>query len=129
MKNLSVFVMALVILTSLHGSKASASANHCANTDDMNQMEMNMCAGEAADLAETQMQAVYTKAIAATSANDLVLLKRTQSAWKHYRALECEAQGASAEGGSIQPLIISTCMKKLTDSRKKEIVSDYLTQN
>ena len=122
-------LMALVLVSSVHGSQASALPSHCANTDDMNQMELNSCAAEAADLAETQMQSVYTKATALVAGNDLVLLKRTQNAWKHYRALECEALGAGFEGGSLQPLIISTCMKKLTDSRKKEIVSDYLTQN
>lgn len=105
--------------------------------DNANQMEMNYCAGQDLLAANNKMQMVYTGILMQIElsnkqnkddADMLAINKKTkldtldaQKSWLAYRDAACRAESNINEGGSIQPLIIETCMSALTDQHTKEL--------
>lgn len=120
----------------------AASANDpsvdCKNA--VTQADMNMCAALDHEAADKELNAQYKKTRAAMVARDAQLdgdekgaekaLLKSQRAWIDYRDGECEAEGFQARGGSLEPMLISGCMAKLTRQRTKELadLADSLEQ-
>ncbi len=48
-------------------------------------------------------------------------LLQSQRAWLTYRDAHCRVEGYSARGGSLEPLLVSTCKTALTEARTKEL--------
>ena len=95
------------------------------------QADMNICAARDYETADKELNAQYKKTRAAMVAWDTELegdqkgaekaLLKSQRAWIDYRDGECEAEGFQARGGSLEPMLISGCMAKLTRQRTKEL--------
>jgi uncharacterized protein YecT (DUF1311 family) len=49
------------------------------------------------------------------------LLIESERAWIKYRDLECKFQAVGYTGGSMYPLIFSSCMTDLTKKRTQEL--------
>ncbi len=49
-------------------------------------------------------------------------LREAQRAWISYRDLACAAEGVVFRGGSMEPLIVSTCLERLTRERTEDLV-------
>lgn len=98
----------------------------------MTQFDMNVCSArdyEAAD-AELNAQWTITKKAMAEVDRDIddvdqrgaeKSLLSAQRAWITYRDGQCEAQGYRYYGGSIRPLIVSSCLADLTRNRTEEL--------
>lgn len=87
----------------------------CANPET--QTAVNTCAQAEYDQADVQLNNAYQAVKAQVSgdrANQLVI---AEEAWLAYRDSYCEFVQAQFEGGSIQPLIYSSCMTQLTQDR------------
>ena len=94
------------------------------NCDDAyTQSEMNICAARDYDDADAALNAQWSVTYAAMA--DYPGAKQTlleaQRAWLTYRDAQCDAVGTPYEGGSIQPLVIATCLANLTRARTEEL--------
>ncbi|MCL6707263.1 lysozyme inhibitor LprI family protein [Pseudomonas sp. R2.Fl] len=97
------------------------------------QTDMNICAGldyEEADKALNAQWPLTRKAMvewdkqlgdAQTEPGAEKALLKAQRAWLDYRDGQCEAQGFSVRGGSMEPLVVSSCLAELTRKRTEEL--------
>ncbi len=95
------------------------------------QSEMNACASDDFDRADKALNAQWKltrKAMVDMDANleadqkgaEKALLKG-QRAWIEYRDGQCEAEGFSVRGGTMEPMMVDSCKAHLTDLRTKEL--------
>ena len=100
------------------------------------QQEMNWCAArefEKADAALNQQWKLTASAMKARDAEwDFSQDKRpghfdtllaAQRAWLTYRERQCASEGYWARGGSMEPLLVSTCKTTLTERRTEQLRS------
>lgn len=98
------------------------------------QADMNICANEEYEAADTELNTVYKQTVAAMRAKDAELgdisadyvgaeeaLKKAQRAWIGYRDGQCELAGFEARGGSMEPMLVSGCLAQLTTARTEEL--------
>lgn len=113
--------------------------------DPQSQLEMNRCAAAEYQKANAELNALYDRLIKnfekdvsdARRENDadqmkyaetgLGDLKAAECAWIRYRDLHCKAVEQRFEGGSMKPLIWTSCMKQVTDHRIDELKESYET--
>ena len=100
----------------------------------MTQVDMNQCAAEDYRKADAAMNAQWAETRAAMLAWDKATppsddngaakrLLASQRAWLGFRDAACDVEGYSVEGGSMQPLVISSCLAALTTRRTEELKS------
>lgn len=120
-----------VLLVDAPASSEEALPPDCENA--MTQTDMNICAGDAYAEADKALnvQWMATKKAAAVW-DDLIesedrprgaeeRLLKAQRAWLAYRDSQCEALGFTVEGGTMQPLVVSSCLADLTRKRTEEL--------
>jgi uncharacterized protein YecT (DUF1311 family) len=78
------------------------------------QQPMNACSAGVLDLHEAKMEAVYKDVMALDILPELASL---QKKWQTYADAECEAEGNTVDGGSLEPLIVNECKTQLTNDR------------
>ena len=101
--------------------------------DPMTQMAMNICAGRDYQKADRELNAVWKKASQRAKESDAAMgdgtqhreLLAAQRAWLTFRDAQCSFEANQYRGGSIMPLIRSTCLTALTEARTKQL-RDYL---
>lgn len=99
------------------------------NCDELTtQVDMNQCAAIESAQTEKQLKAIYHQLETQNSDDleQLTLLKQNQSIWLKYRETSCQYASSQYEGGSIQPLIYSSCITSLTKERVKNLESYLL---
>ena len=89
--------------------------------DPETQTDMNICADQTYQVEIMLMNDGYKQLLGETDAKRQQSLKTAQLAWVKFRDLQCEHEASASEGGSIQPLIRSTCLIDLTRQRSKEL--------
>ncbi|WP_018236414.1 lysozyme inhibitor LprI family protein [Ensifer sp. BR816] len=98
------------------------------------QMDLNICADQEYQAADTELNKVYRKAVDAMQKTDKELgdldaayvgavdaLKKAQRSWIGYRDGQCELAGFEARGGSMEPMLVSGCLADLTRKRTAEL--------
>ncbi|MBN8673981.1 MAG: DUF1311 domain-containing protein [Chitinophagales bacterium] len=85
------------------------------------QAEMNEQAQKEFMASDKIMAANYKKLMAKENAVGKKLLLEAQRAWIKYKETHCKLESNDAEGGSMQPLLLYTCLKELTDERNKKL--------
>ncbi|MEO0545453.1 MAG: lysozyme inhibitor LprI family protein [Pseudomonadota bacterium] len=101
-------------------------------TSPQTQMAMNVCSGRDAETADAVLNDVWSNLRAKTRAFDADAnipegerisdqLLAAQRAWIQYRDGQCNAEGAQYYGGSIRPLIVNTCITRMTEARTQEL--------
>lgn len=87
------------------------------------QAEMNVCAYEDFEAADTALNVAYRKAMATARAGGFDdKLRAAQRLWLPFRDAACEAEAAPFEGSTLQPLIRYSCLATLTEERTKALV-------
>lgn len=127
---------ALAFSASLAAAQDAEPEIDCENT--MVQVEMNICADRDYGKADAELNAAYRQAMAAARAMDdeskdmgehyvgaVDALKRAQRGWIGYRDGQCELAGFEARGGSMEPMLVSSCLADLTRKRTAELVDVY----
>jgi len=124
MKKVLYFTICLLSLN------ASAKCNQ-AEADKGIQPELNACAFEAFQATDKQLNLLYKKRMAQLEAHEkevpgefkpiIQKLKFAQTAWLKFRDADCDYEAFQYEGGSIQPLIESSCMEAKTKQRIEDI--------
>ncbi len=82
---------------------------------------MNVAANAKYKKADAELNRVYKQLMAILDKNEKLLLIQAEKDWIKYRDSHCKFDASQYEGGSIQPLIYSTCLEELTRKRIAEI--------
>jgi uncharacterized protein YecT (DUF1311 family) len=142
--------LAMFLLIFSAASSAQQNAKPAAQATQANpcespttQMEMNQCSGEEYRTADADLNAVYKNLLrklqqSADEAHQqkdeeqqkdaetaIQKLRAAQRQWIQYRDLHCDAVKQRYEGGSMSPLIWSTCLTETTNHRIAELKSGY----
>ncbi len=97
-------------------------------TAAVTQQDMNQCAGSSLDQADAELNQTYAQALdkarymdanAKAGAEDA--LRTAQRAWISFRDAACTLEALPFEGGSIQSMIYSGCMDRLTRARTEDL--------
>lgn len=91
------------------------------NSFAQTQSEMNAAANAKYKIADAELNKVYKQLMAILNKNEKLLLIQAEKDWIKYRDSHCKFDASQYEGGSIQPLIYSTCLEELTRKRIVEI--------
>ena len=99
----------------------AAAGQDCAGAQT--QLEMNECALRDYQVADTELNARYAtaRALLERLGAGAVALRDAQRAWLAFRDSACEAEGAVYAGGSIQPMIVASCLARLTRQRSEDL--------
>lgn len=102
-------------------------------TDPLTQTAMNICAHRDYQAADRELDAVYKQAVADMKRMDASTtfedgrtgyyetLRDAQRAWIAFRDAHCASEGYLARGGSMEPLLVSTCKAQLTRERTGQL--------
>ena len=125
MRRLAIAV-SMVCLGALAASAADAplyKTKDCSK--EMVQMGMNMCSGANLDAANAELNRDYAKVMAQqTDQPSKDQLKDLERNWMAYRDKECAFEiGPQDQGGSIWPMDMNDCLRRVTDVRIRELKS------
>ena len=126
------------ILLLLHPHNGATPPNPDWNCHDPQaQQEMNWCAAQDYDVADLALNAQWKITSAKMKARDTASadslpdwddrpgwhasLLEAQRAWITFRDAHCRVDGYTARGGSLEPLLVSTCKTALTKARTREL--------
>jgi uncharacterized protein YecT (DUF1311 family) len=111
---------------------AARSEIDCA-LDSLPQQHMNYCAAQDFHAADAALNAQWTltansmkRIDAEYPANDgrpgyFDTLLAAQRAWLAYRDGQCQSEGYTFRGGSMEPFMVATCRTRLTKQRTEEL--------
>lgn len=91
--------------------------------DPQSQAEMNMCAAKRFKAADAELNKVYNQLVSklGDDAGQLAKLKAAEVSWLKYRDDNCDYEASFFDGGSMKPLIYSSCMGRMTKARTAEL--------
>jgi uncharacterized protein YecT (DUF1311 family) len=93
--------------------------------DAVTQREINICMAAERDKADAKLARIYEEVGAELSDKERDDLEKAQQAWLQYRKLNCAAEAALYEGGTIKPAILLGCEAKLAEERVGELRRIY----
>ncbi|WP_213325093.1 lysozyme inhibitor LprI family protein [Klebsiella aerogenes] len=102
-------------------ASAAAWADDCSNANT--QTEMNQCAAAQYQAADKKLNETWQQALKRASGQQQELLKKAQQAWISLRDADCAFLASGAEGGSMQPMLISQCMTDKSVEREAFLAS------
>lgn len=82
---------------------------------------MNICAMQDYTKADAELNAAYRKLVATLDKDQFGRLKTAQRAWITFRDAQCRYEAGVYEGGTIAPLVHSSCLTNLTELRTKDL--------
>lgn len=85
------------------------------------QGEMNACAGIAYRNADRRLNQVYQQVLPKLPAARRQQLVTAQQAWIRYRDTSCTFERSEVTGGTMEPMIYSSCLARLTEQRTKDL--------
>lgn len=121
MKNLAA---ALLTCFALLPAAAAAPQKHAAPDpcgDPQSQAEMNICADKRFKAADAELNRAYNQLASKLEADARARLKTVEVSWLKYRDDNCDYEAAFFKGGSMRPLIYSSCMERMTRARAAEL--------
>ena len=107
---LSAWCLTLLLLLSSGG--ASATDVDCA--DPVDQSTMTVCADQAFQAADAELDAAYQALREKVSPEGSEMLEAARQAWIAYRDAQCAFDTFGARDGTIYPMVQSTCLASLT---------------
>lgn len=134
-----MFAILSSILLVLHPASQLEPPNPDWNCDDPQaQQEMNWCAARDFAIADYALNTQWAETTAAMKARDerreagafpetdkrpgyFDTLLEAQRAWIAFRDAHCRSEGYYARGGSLEPLLVSTCKTALTNVRTEQL--------
>jgi uncharacterized protein YecT (DUF1311 family) len=122
MRSMPLNVAVVTMLVGLAMTDPAAAVPPKCN-DQSNQMELDICADQAFEAADTALNRTYQE-IQKRLAGDADGKKRisaAQKAWISFRDAECDFQTYLSKDGSIYPMLVSECITTLTKRRTEEL--------
>lgn len=102
-------------------ASGAAWADDCSNANT--QTEMNQCAAAQYQAADKKLNETWQQALKRASGQQQELLKKAQQAWISLRDADCAFLASGAEGGSMQPMLISQCITDKSVEREAFLAS------
>ena len=102
----------------------------CKKPDTLPQMGLSFCAYKDFEKADAALNAAWLKLRAMIRSDEAQISEfkgwfdkalAAQRSWLAYRDTQCEAEGFTFNGGSMQPMIVSICKTRLTEARTREV--------
>lgn len=116
----TLLAAALAAVLGVLSIAAQAQPVDCAHAET--QGAMNMCARDAADTADRDLNRTYNTLIARVDRKETIaMLREAERAWLAYRDKECAFETSLTVGGSIHPMVVAQCLETLTRARQKEL--------
>ncbi len=111
----------LILFVLLTGMPWTSQAQNCANAET--QMAMNACAASDFHAADARLNATYNEVMTRVRGLDDArkLLVTSELAWVRFRDAECAFATNQVSGGSIRPMIQSSCETDLTKQRTRQL--------
>jgi uncharacterized protein YecT (DUF1311 family) len=85
------------------------------------QMEMNQTAAQGYYKADAELNKVYKVLLSKLDEKGKALLIKAENDWIKYRDSHCKFEASFYEGGSMQPMIYSSCLESVTMDRINEL--------
>ncbi|MGL1920823.1 MAG: lysozyme inhibitor LprI family protein [Hyphomicrobiales bacterium] len=128
------FIFTAIALTFILPNATNAVDQNAIDCESpMLQVDMNYCAYQDYMAADAELNIIYKRTKKSMEEVDKYLLGdfkgaaksllHAQRAWIKYRDLACDTEGYSFRGGSMEPLIVSTCKERLTLLRTEDLKS------
>lgn len=113
----------LIALALLLGSGIAAHAGDKIDckSQNLNQMQLDQCAGMDFTAADAKLNALYKTMMAKYDAANGALLKSSERAWIAYRDAQCDFATNGTAGGTINPMMDTMCRTEKTNARIKEL--------
>jgi uncharacterized protein YecT (DUF1311 family) len=90
--------------------------------DAQTTVEMRDCAGRDYKQADAELNALYKQLMATLSDKEhQASLRSAQQAWLKYRDANCEFDAFENRGGTIYPVVYTSCLATMTTARTKEL--------
>lgn len=122
-----------LILLAGWGMSAAASDWDCSDAGSLPQQGMNYCAWQDYQRADADLNTVYKQVRKQVREMDygarpdgkteVEALRDAQRAWIAYRDLACDMEGILARGGSMERLLVASCLEELTRRRTEDLRS------
>jgi uncharacterized protein YecT (DUF1311 family) len=116
-------VSGLILLAALAVQPTSDPEESACYDRDHSQQAMNICAGEAFQRADGDLNRMWREIQSHYSgdADMKKLLLEGQRSWLKYRDAQCELTAYDSRGGSMWPMVISGCRADITRRRVQEL--------
>ncbi|MNQ64874.1 hypothetical protein D3C85_793140 [compost metagenome] len=101
----------------------------CNHSFAQTQLEMNETANSQYKKADAELNKVYKQLMNILDKNEKPLLIQAEKDWIKFRDSHCKFEASQYEGGSIKPLIYSTCLEELTRKRIAAIKASIKNRN
>ncbi|OCQ94705.1 hypothetical protein BCD67_04375 [Oscillatoriales cyanobacterium USR001] len=92
-------------------------------------IEMRKCASDSYKAADKKLNEVYQKYISKMSGERKNRLIEAQRAWIVFRDTTCSFEGAEALGGTLEPLLVTSCLGRVTNERTAYLEKYFANQN
>lgn len=106
-------------LVILQLSAAVALADHCGNA--VSQTDMDVCAGQQFDAADTALNETYARLMKSISPAGQASLRSAQRAWLAYRDKQCAFNLLGRADASVYPMVMAMCRTGLTEQQNNEL--------
>jgi uncharacterized protein YecT (DUF1311 family) len=113
-----LFIVALMLLA---GTAARADDKIDCKSQDLNQMQLDQCAGQGLKAVDAKLNALYRALMAKYDAPNQALLKTAQKSWIAFRDAECSYETNGTAGGTINSMENTICTTAKTNARIKEL--------
>lgn len=123
-----MLVLSATLLPGAQSARAQEEPN-CA--EPVTQRDMNACADIEYQKADKDLNAAYRqlrnkmsewdKTADETSRGALDALVAAQRAWVAFRDANCEVAGFQARGGTMEPMLVSSCLADMSTKRAEEL--------
>lgn len=124
-------VVASILCASFSGVAFAQSEPQTNCAEPTTQADMNICASRDYEAADKALNAQYqsirkilTERDSTASNMDkgaVEALVAAQRAWIAYRDANCDAVGFQARGGSMEPMLVSSCLAEMSRNRAEEL--------
>lgn len=117
----SLPILGIVALPSLaHGNSYEIAQNVNCNSPQTT-LEMRVCAGQSYEKADKKLNQVYRQLKPKLGTSQQKKLVDAQRAWIQFRDKTCAFSGAFAEGGTLEPVLRTSCLADVTEQRVKDL--------
>jgi len=126
-----ILLASLLLGVSLQAAAAQDPEIDCENA--MAQQDMNICAAQDAGEADEELNTIWKEARKAAVEQDRqyadsglepgaeAALLKAQRGWIAFRDGTCDLAGFEARGGSLEPMLVSSCIAAMTRERTKQL--------
>lgn len=97
----------------------AAAADDCKNP--ITQYDLNRCSGKDAEREDALLNKNYKELMGKVDAKEKAQIKNVQLAWIKFRDLQCTYEADRYQGGSMQPMVYSSCLYQMTKQRNKDL--------